>query len=102
MVDLLTDSAGRIIPAQAAGGTLVMLGTVNVTTTAAALSAQACKLALIQADPDNTNDIFVGDATYQVWQLKPGDSITLPVANTNTVYLKTSTGTATANVGVIT
>lgn len=93
------DVATAVLPT---GGTLVALAAVNVTTTATALSAQACKAVLLQADPDNTSDIFVGDATNQPIQLLPGQSVSLPVANTNQVYHKTASGTATLNVLAIT
>lgn len=101
VVSLLTDAAGRIQVTQPAGGTLSMLAPVNVTTTPTPLSSLACRSVLLQADPDNTVDVFIGDATNQVWQLVPGQALSLPVSNTNQIYHKVASGTATLNVGAI-
>lgn len=80
------------------GGTPTAPAQVSVTTVAAALAAQACKAIIVQADPDNTVDVLVGDATNQPIQLTPGQSITLPVSNHNLLYHKTASGAANLNV----
>lgn len=73
-------------------------GTLTTSTTAAALAAsQAVSEVLIQNDPDNTIDVLVGNAAAQPIQLKPGQSITIPVANLATVFVKSVSGTPTVN-----
>lgn len=73
-------------------------GTKALTTVAAAIAAsQAVREVLIQNDPDNTIDIFVGNATSQSIQLKPGQSIVIPVSNLATVFAKSASGTPTLN-----
>lgn len=69
----------------------------NVGVTAAALDAIVCFNATIQADPDNTVDVFIGDSASQPVQLTPGQSVPLPISNLEQVYVKTASGTATVN-----
>lgn len=74
-------------------------GTDSLTTSATQLNAGVSVVAkwlLIQADPDNTVDILVGDATPAI-QLTPGDSVVLPVSDVNKVYAKTVSSTGSAN-----
>lgn len=52
---------------------------------------------LIQADPDNTDDIFLGNATSQSVQLQPGQSIAVQINNVNKLYAKSASGTQRAN-----
>lgn len=64
------------------------------TTTAAALSAgQVCRAVAVQNDPNNSVDVLVGDADSQVWQLVPGDSVTLGVTDVSMVYAKNVSST---------
>lgn len=72
-----------------AGGTATA-GSTSLTTTAAIQlhAGLACKQVLVQNDPDNVQDILVGDAASQTVQLVPGMSIVLPVSNLNQVYAK--------------
>ena len=71
----------------------------DVDGTAAPLSATSTLILdiLIQADPDNSEDVFVGDSTSQTIQLRPADAIYLQVNNLNVVYVKTGTGPMTVN-----
>src|SRR4051794_38900530 len=73
-------------------------GTLTATTAAAPLGGNVrCTEVLVQADPDNTNDVYFGDSANQTIHLKPGDPATVPVQNVNQVYVKTATGTAVVN-----
>ena len=69
----------------------------SLTTVAAALGSASVDLVemIIQADPDNSADILLGDATSQGWRLEPGDVQPFPVSNPALIYGKASTGTAT-------
>lgn len=71
----------------------------NVGTTAAPLTTTDTLISqvLVQADPDNTADVFIGDSTSQTIQLKAQDGITLLVNNLNQVYVKSASGTQTVN-----
>lgn len=90
------NASGALSLTQPLGGTLVD-GTASVTTTAAAIGAQACVTVLVQADPDNTVDVFIGDSSNQRYQVLPGAAVGLPVTNVSQVYAKTASGTATVN-----
>jgi len=82
----------------APGSATIYDGTLAATTTAAALGAsQAWREVLIQSDPDNTANVFVGNATSQSIKLLPGGSVTIPAANRNLVYAKAASGTQTVN-----
>lgn len=52
---------------------------------------------VIQADPDNTGDVFVGDVNGQFVQLTPGQSVGLAVKNLNEVYVKGSANNQAVN-----
>ena len=73
--------------------------TLSVTVTAAVLATdQPCVGLLIQADPDNSVDIFIGgDATTLPIQLAAGSSFSCTVENANVLYAKTASSTATLN-----
>lgn len=100
MTGPLTDAELRATPVpivQTPSSSIVCL-VVGLTDSAVNLGAQACTSVLVQADPDNAVDVFVGSDSVQAIQLAPGASITIPVSNTNLVYAKTATGTANLNV----
>jgi len=92
IVSLLASALASLIPSSS-----MVAATIVATDTAAALVAQACRSLLLQADPDNTVDAFIGDASTQPIQLAPGASVVLPVANANVVYVVTATDTARVN-----
>jgi hypothetical protein len=64
---------------------------------AAIASTQACRELVVQADPDNTVDIFIGNATTQTIQLKPGVAISIPCSDVALVYAKSASSTGTVN-----
>jgi hypothetical protein len=58
---------------------------------AAAITAQACNAVVVQNDPNSTVDLMVGNSTTVVpLQLTPGQSVTIPVTNTNLVFLRSN------------
>ena len=73
-------------------------GTKTLSTTGAALAAsQAVREVIVQNDPDNTIDVFIGNSTSQSIQLKPGQSVVIPVSNLATVFAKSASGTPVIN-----
>lgn len=84
------------VPLPTGSGSIVD-GTLAAVVGAAALGAQACKAVLLQADPDNTADVFIGSATNQRFQLVPGQTVTLPVSNVNLVFGRSASGTQSIN-----
>lgn len=65
---------------------------------AAAITAkERCLSILIQADPDNTDDIFVGDSAAQPIQLLAGGSMTLGITDPRKIFAKSASGTQTLN-----
>jgi len=64
---------------------------VDVDTTARPLSPtyKMTREILLQADPDNDHDLFIGDAKKQVMILKPGRQMTIPIDNLDKLYVKT-------------
>ena len=69
----------------------------SLTTTAAALGSNLQSLTelVIQADPGNTVDILIGDASTQGWKLIAGAEFSCPIRNPGLIYGKTASGTAT-------
>ena len=69
----------------------------TLTTAAAALGSSLADLTelVIQADPNNTADILLGDASSQGWRLIPGAEFACPVRNPALLFGKASTGTVT-------
>lgn len=75
-------------------------GTQSATTTAAGLNngtPLSCTEVLVQNDPDNTVDVFVGNSTSQSVQLRPGESYATLANDVSKVYVKAASGTATVN-----
>ena len=52
---------------------------------------------VVQNDPDNTVDILVGASGTQTIQLSPGQSITIPIQDAATIFLKSVSATPVAN-----
>jgi len=75
--------------------------TLGLTTTKAALADISCVAVIIQSDPDNTDDILIGDTGAQTLQLTPGQSFAFDIKNTVKVFAKSVTGTPTLNYGVL-
>lgn len=90
--DIAVDSGG------AGASATLTAGTLTTSTTAAALAATlAVTEIMVQNDPDNTIDVFVGNATAQPLQLSPGDSLVLAVNDLAKVYVKSASGTPLVN-----
>lgn len=56
-----------------------------------------CFRVILQADPDNQNDVFVGGRDGCHYELNAGDSVTLLINNLNKVYVQADSGTPTVN-----
>lgn len=54
--------------------------------------------AVLQNDPDSTQDIYLGDGTNHYVRLEAGKSITVTLEDLTRIYVKTSTSTATLNI----
>lgn len=69
----------------------------SLTTAAVALGSSTQDLTelVIQADPDNSVDIVIGDATSQGWKLIPGAEFNCPIRNPALIYGKAASSTAT-------
>ena len=81
-----------------AASAVITVGTNGLTTTAEALRATLVAWeCLVQNDPDNAVDMLVGNSTDQVIQLSPGQSMTIPIQDAATIYVKSVSGTPTAN-----
>lgn len=90
-----------VVESGSGAGVLVALAPITVTTTVTQLPQQPCRLVILQADPDNVVDIFVGTAAVQPIQLVPGASFVLPIVNADQVYHRTATGTAQLDVLIV-
>ena len=75
--------------------------TLGLTTSAAALADIKCVAVILQSEPDNTDDILIGDTGAQTIQLTPGQSWAFDIRNTIKVFAKSVTGTPTLNYGVL-
>ncbi|MDD4802305.1 MAG: hypothetical protein PHF24_05105 [Syntrophomonas sp.] len=70
----------------------------NIGTSAVPLgSGQLCRELLIQSDPDNENNILVGNATAQYICLVPGAFFSTKVSNINLIYVRSVAGTGKVN-----
>ena len=71
----------------------------TATTTASQIYAQnvSCFTVLIQSDPNNNVDVFVGNATVQPIHLLPGQSITIDTNNLQAFYAITTSGSGVVN-----
>jgi hypothetical protein len=47
-----------------------------------------CRSVIIQAKTTNIQSVFIGNADAQCFELLPGTSVTLPVANLNLVFVR--------------
>lgn len=64
------------------------------------LPATPCRQVLVQNDPDNTVDIFVGTENSQTMQLRPGEAETILIDNIIKVFVKSASATPTVNVHI--
>jgi ABC-type molybdate transport system substrate-binding protein len=80
------------------GSNVLLCDSYSVTDTAGAIAtSQSVQEVIVQADPDNNEDIFVGNDTNQTIQLLAGQSMTIPVDDISKIYAKTNQNTATLN-----
>jgi hypothetical protein len=72
----------------------------GITTTPVALAANVgCRGVLLQADPANTTNVLVGNASGQFFVLTPGSQPNQEwlVSNLNLIWAKMASGTGTVN-----
>lgn len=81
------------------GGGIPVSGTLTgIGTTALALApSQFCRSIGLQADPDNLNDVFIGDSVNQNMQLAAGASLSIEVADPSKLFARAPTGTQVVN-----
>lgn len=93
----VTNIAGKVnIAVQ--GSESISTGQTTATTTAGVVNANAaCREVIIQSDIANTVNILIGNSANQFLVLEPGDSITIPIANVNLVYVRSASLTAVVN-----
>ena len=75
--------------------------TKTLSTTKAALADIKCVGVILQSDPDNTDDILIGDTGAQTLQLQPGQSFAFDIRNTVTIFAKSVSGTPVLAYGVL-
>ena len=86
------------LPPQTAPSGVLYDGSLTVATAAAVLApSQTCSEVLVQADPGNTKDIRVGNATSQSIVLQAGQSESLQVNNVNLIYVAAVSGSQKVN-----
>lgn len=73
-------------------------GTITATTTAATLgTVTPYRSLLVQADPDNTANVKVGNAGAQDFELRPGEALCLPVPQGGVIHAKSVSGSQVVN-----
>lgn len=86
------------IPVKEFGTATLLAGTISLADSATPVAASTpCSTIFVQASPDNTVDLFVGNATAQPIQLGPGATISVPLTNTNLLYGKSASASVTLN-----
>lgn len=86
---------GSYRPNELTGETLTLSGT------KAALADIKCVAVILKSDPDNTDEILIGDTGAQTLQLSPGDWLSFPIKNTIKVFAKSVSGTPVLSYGVL-
>jgi hypothetical protein len=80
------------------GSSALGAGTVTLSTEEESISdSEACTVVLVQNDPDNVDNILVGNETTQVMKLKPGMALSIPVTDVSMIWAKSVSGTPTLN-----
>jgi len=74
-------------------------GATNVTVLQIPLTSQLpCFEVLLQADPDNTDDVFVGEAVGDCRiQMEPGDVMVVPINDASKILIRAAAGAQTIN-----
>lgn len=92
-VELVSTSEVTDAPVSSIG-----VGEANIAVVAAAITvSHECIWALLQAHPDNTANILIGNSASQTHVLVPGGTITLPVPNVANIIAKSAAGTQVLN-----
>lgn len=92
-VELVSTSEVTDAPVSSIGA-----GEANMVVTAAAITvSQECIWVLLQAHPDNTDNILIGNSATQTYVLIPGGTVTLPVPNVANIIGKSASGTQVLN-----
>lgn len=68
--------------------------TVSGTTAVPLTAQQPCTEVIIQADPGNSVNVYLGNSSAQPLVLSAGASLTLPVVNLNLIYVALHSGTS--------
>lgn len=76
----------------------MFVGTIGIGLPAQAIyqEQRAILEVIVQNDPASNNNVSVGDRARQLFVLRPGENITIPINNLNRVYAR-SVGGATVN-----
>ena len=78
--------------------TLLAGSNTNVVVTSAAITtSQACLWVMLQAHPDNTARILIGNSAEQTWILDAGDSVIIPIDDVAKIIAKSAAGTQVLN-----
>jgi hypothetical protein len=92
-----TMDTGPTVTPTASGSVVPVFGQVTLTTASAPLPSVASHAATLQADPNNTDDVFVGDSSGQTWRLTPGGALSTIVSNLSSLQGKANSGTQNLN-----
>ena len=68
-----------------------------ITTTPAAFAPQLCTEVVVQASNNNSDWVLLGDATSQLLELIPGQSLVLLLTNMSLLWRASRSGTQTVN-----
>lgn len=78
----------------------LLAGTQAAAAAAAALNGGvdlACQEVRVQADPDNAQDIFVGNAAVQPYELNAGDGVMIRINNVAKIFVLAPVGAPVVN-----
>lgn len=68
-----------------------------VVTAAAITTSQACLWVMLQAHPDNTDSILIGNSSGQTWIMVAGATIVIPIDDVAKIVAKSASGTQVLN-----
>lgn len=68
-----------------------------VVTAAAITTSQSCLWVMLQAHPDNTDRILIGNSAGQTWVMVPGAVVTIPIDDVAKIIAKSASGTQVLN-----
>ena len=68
-----------------------------VATAAAIATSQSCLWVMLQAHPDNTDNILIGNSASQTWVMPPGAVVVIPVDDVAKIIAKSASGTQVLN-----